>query len=208
LRPAAQIERRDPPPLDEIRSTFNTLSYRSWRHRDLTLEQLLALARDNARHGDDGTQYSWQRPEDDVPARATWAAREFEIRVLLRDGRIDETNARALRGASPLADLPHPLEFDEPAALTTARKKCPRRNTLPLERQLEMLREDHAHELQQRLSEMPSRQSEAGWSSLNTYCDKVYEVCVADLMKQIAERDRLSAVDELRHGVNGPRSEA
>jgi hypothetical protein len=82
-------------------------------------------------------------------------AREYEIRVLERDAKIDADTALCLRKnllghffasdaapREPLAELPHPIEFDEAAVLKAARLQCPHFDSLSLEGQLKYLEED------------------------------------------------------------------
>ena len=82
-------------------------------------------------------------------------AREYEIRVLERDAKIDADTALCLRKnllahffasdaapREPLAELPYPIEFDEAAALKAARLQCPHFDSLSLEGQLKYLEED------------------------------------------------------------------
>jgi hypothetical protein len=170
--------------LEEFRSDLAILFYNMWRHDALPLEQRLDLARDDARFA----------PHDRHVRRA---AREFEIRVLLRDGNIDDAAAWALRANAdqhfgfglgnerpPLAALPFTVEFDETEALREARLQCPRVERLPLERQLEMLDEDRARELHER-----EQRGERGLAdpSMDAFGDRMHEVRVRDLRQKIRD---------------------
>jgi hypothetical protein len=139
--------------------------YDSWRHAGLSLELRLALARDdNVRvHAKPRPHWSPSRRQE---APGAWVsiwpavcAREFEIQILKRDARIDEETAQFLRdnihqhffaspddipaaACEPLAELPHHIDFDESAALSTARLQCPDFDSLSLEEQLKYREED------------------------------------------------------------------
>src|SRR5690349_6233738 len=70
--------------LAQFTADLSIAFYTTWRHEGLSLEQKLALARDDARR-ESGAPW---------PARA---ARELEIRALWRDRKIDEQQAWDLR---------------------------------------------------------------------------------------------------------------
>jgi hypothetical protein len=124
----------------------------SWRFDTLSLEQLLALARDDS-----------VREDADKMASAA-NAREFEIQILERDAKINAETARSLRknlhahffghdgytavGTETLGKLPHPVEFDESAALKVARSRVPHFASLSLEERLECMQEDLRGEAQ------------------------------------------------------------
>ena len=143
---------------------LNTSGYSDWRHDGLSLEQLLALARDDSTHALASPRASWS-PGFRQDAPGAWvtfwpavSAREFEIQILERDVKIDAETAESLRKnlhshffapddsaavqREPLAKLPHPIEFDEAAALNAARLQCPHFDSLALEEQIEYLEED------------------------------------------------------------------
>jgi hypothetical protein len=118
--------------------------YSTWRHAGLSLEQLLALARDDS-------------ARNHANPWAAVGAREFEIQILERDAKIDAETAESLRKnldahfarddsaaaqREPLADLPMPIKFDEAGALKAARLQCPLFDSLPLEGQVQYLEED------------------------------------------------------------------
>jgi len=171
--------------LEQFSALLAMSPYRDWRHEPLSFEQLLALARDDCK----------REPSAQRLARA---AREIEIRILLRDGKTDEAEASALRANadahfgllggddhSSLTALPFPMEFDEGKALRAARAQCPFRESLALERQLEMHEEDHAHELQER-GRRPERLMDRSMDAVN---DKMYEIRLRELQEKICERD-------------------
>lgn len=183
-----------------VRSSLSILDYRTWRHEGLSLEQLLALARDDGRYAQAhphephfGSLYEDVGPN--AAGRAAHACREFEIRILERDRRIDIETARALRvnaanvfrslGAQDwqegLRPLPTVIEFDEPIALVEARSRCPRRSSLPIERQVEMEHEDHAHEVRQRATrQRPSRAGSLD-HSFDAVRDRIHQLRIAEL---------------------------
>jgi hypothetical protein len=101
-----------------------------------------------------------------------------------------------------LTPLPHPIEFDEAAALKAARLQCPLFDSLPLEKQLQYLEEDllksrqraaasrqHAEAVALRAprseeafhAEMLARLEERG---------RDIERKITELREKIAERDR------------------
>ena len=112
-----------------LRALRASLRYCTWRHADLSLEQLLALARDDSMR-------EQENPNAPAESARKFAerAREFEIQILERAAKIDADIAESFRKncdahffardgsaaaqGEPLAKLPHPIEFDEPAALT------------------------------------------------------------------------------------------
>jgi hypothetical protein len=88
----------------------------------------------------------------------------------------------------PLADLPVSPALDQPTALQTARSKCPRRESLPLSVQLEMLHEDHLYDLAKRQArelttsdQLTSRLARG----LDALRDKMYEQQVDELKARI-----------------------
>jgi hypothetical protein len=179
----------------QFRSDLAILFYNTWRHAGLTLEQRLALAHDDLR----------LTPGNRHVIRAT---REFEIRILLREGTIDDETAWALRATADqhfglgehcpqLVKLPFTVEFDEAEALLSARAQCPRVETLSLERQLVMLEEDREHKSQERTNANEARID----PSMDAFADKMHEVRVRALRQKIHERDaqaaaRVAIIDE------------
>lgn len=208
-----EVRRRTPPPdepepaldpldFDRFLSGINANGYRTWRHEGLSLEELLALARDDVRYAEahapaPAPPYSWLGEDRGAAAakHAAVAAREFEIRILERDHRFDADAARALRanthevvaGRAALAPLPTQIAYDEAASLASARKRVPRRSTLPLARQLEMENEDHAHELEER-----DRRGRKGLldPSLDAVDDRMHDMRVAELQERMARTER------------------
>jgi hypothetical protein len=144
---------------------MRTIDYRTWRHAGLSLEQLLALARDDSALAQANPRSTWSpgylqaEPGAWVNIWPAVGAREFEIQILERDGKIDAETAQSLSKnihdrffvsgpvtehayGAPLTPLPHAIAFDEAAALKAARLQCPYFDSLPLEGQLEYLEED------------------------------------------------------------------
>jgi hypothetical protein len=128
------LARRDAKVLIVLRELQLPPKYSDWRLDSLSLEQRLALARD-----------------DNRPI----TARRLEIEILERDATIDEETALHLRKnllahftdspsepSEPLQQLPHLIEFDEPAALKAARLQCPLFDCLSPDEQLRYLEED------------------------------------------------------------------
>lgn len=174
--------------LAQFRSDLAILFYATWRHEGLTLEQRLALARDDLRLA----------PGD---RHVTRAGREFEIRILLSLDKIDDATAWALRanadqhfgpdsGQPPLLGLPVPIEFDEADALRTARMRCPRVETLTLERQLAMAEEDHLHEVAARAQRPPEH---GPYDSADLVSERLYEIRVKASRERIRQRDAHAA---------------
>jgi hypothetical protein len=202
-RNAGVPEAIDPDELDRFRSNLCVLDYETWRHAGLSLEHRLVLARDDDSYERANPRTKWSPGlcTDGqgrwVPRRPAISAREFEIRILERDGIIDERTVRSLRdnlhahffeGTENLRSLPHPIEFDETASLRGARAICPRRETLLLEQQLKMLTEDHQHDVQDRANRRKARSPTNGqFDSLDLFQDRVHEVLVKDLENRIRE---------------------
>jgi hypothetical protein len=188
-----------------LRSRLYLSGYNNWRHIGLSLEQLLALARDDGRFARANPRESWspgyrkEQPGQWVDLWPGVGARELEIRILERDRRIDETAAAALRvnlhehffqDTGALQELPAAIDFDEAASLRSARAQCPRRSTLPLEQQLAMLNEDHEHGLGER--ERPATSDlvvNATSDSLAKIRDRMHGDLVKDLQCRIRQRD-------------------
>lgn len=212
--PAVRIETLPDPEAEtaklyRLSSKLNILGYDTWRHVGLSLEERLAIARDDSAReqaNPASTRSPGRWPNGQGGFVDRWpdiGAREFEIRILERDGRIDEQTARLLRdnvrdhffeGTETLHDLPHPIDFDELVSLRTAREKCPRRESLPLEQQLEMEHEDHAVNVRDRIinnKHAGSANAPVGLPSLNAFQDKMHEYRVKELVNRIKERDRV-----------------
>ncbi len=160
--------------LGRIRSKFWTSDY-DRRGSALSLEQRLALARDDERYAREHPEpihvTSLEVEVGEGAARfAGIAARELEIRILERDGLLDAGAARSLRenaqayfmhsvvagkvvqppSSEPrveLSPLPNPVDFDEPAVLDAARESVPRRSVLPAARRLAIEEVEHAESL-------------------------------------------------------------
>ncbi len=202
-RPDEAVERAK---LDRLISRMNTVSYNDWRHASLSLEELLALARDDGRYARANPIAKWS-PGHRQHQQGQWidfwpdvGARELEIRILERDGRIDQATARALRdnlrehfleNTATLHDLPALIEFDEAAALHTARAQCPRRETLPLERQLAIVMEDRERHLLERAATKSDPSQTHSIADLEPLFDRMHAIAVKDLEDRIRERDRL-----------------
>ncbi len=182
---------------------------------DLPLEQLLALARDDQRYASDHPAPA--RPTslevdtgEDAARFAALAAREFEIRILERDARLDVRSARVLRenaeahflhsvlagevvsGITPdarvdLALLPSPIIFDEAAALADARATFPRRSTLPAARRLQIVQEEHAARLVAR-----SCGTSCADANLDAFEDRLHQLKVAEL-QELLRREAMQA---------------
>lgn len=185
---------------DSFHSWFNTLAYNDWRHASLSLEELLAIAREDAAPKPEVWADQWDSRLACLrsqPVRVDYmspaiAAREIEIRILERDQRIDAATAHSLRDnlqgyrlkdAEPLYQLPAPIVFDEAASLSSAREQCPRRETLPLEQQLAMMREDHRRERE-------SRAEGSGMSpGLVAFTDRLHEVLEKELEQRISDQE-------------------
>ena len=202
---AAQIAK-----MSGLRKRLHISSYNDWRHADLSLEQLLALAHDDGRFARANPRSSWS-PGSRQEQHGQWidfwpdvGAREFAIRILERDRRIDEPTACALRdnlrkhffeGTGALDVLPATIEYDEVASLCSARAQCPRRSTLPLEQQLTMLKEDHEHALRER--ERPTSSdliASAVLDSLDKTREHMHENLVKDLERRIRQQDAGQAI--------------
>jgi hypothetical protein len=150
--------------LQELDSRLALIGYRTWRHESLTLEELLAVAKDDATRPPPAF---WATTEKDAArevecgiANAKVAAREIEIRIGLRDGLIDKQASNELREhlhTDPLPELPYVVRIDD-AVLASARAKCPRPDDLPVETQLAMVEEDHQRDLRERPQREAARQ--------------------------------------------------
>jgi hypothetical protein len=167
--------------------------YSDWRHEALTLEELLAVAHDDATRPD---APRWATNAKDAAreianciANAKAAAREIEIRIGLRDGLIDKEAANELREhlrADPLPELTYVVTMDHDAALASARAKCPRREDLPIETQLAMLEEDREHELREERERRATRQPGAvEMPPREPLIERIYEWRVRELRSRL-----------------------
>lgn len=188
-RRIVELERRVPPPVKpiqpiDLKALLKVLrdisGYEPWENRELrlnreaqlTLEERLALARRDAIPKPSEWKNLWdpqlgclrmQEVIDPKPERAAEAARELEIQILERDGKIDSDTAETLRAnadahfrarlqraPSPvenvdLMTLPFPILIeDQEAVAEEALRKCPLRKSLPLEEQLEIAKTELA----------------------------------------------------------------
>ena len=195
----------DPRAIYRLMSTLDFMQYDTWRHAGLSLEERLALARDDVIHADAEairTPSSGCRQN----ARGLWVnfwpdvgAREIAIRIGERDGLIDEETADALRdnshahffeGTEALNALPYTIEFDH-GALVKARAACPRREDLSLEQQLTMLNQDHDHEIAVRIEqEKCGSCTNATFDPLNALQDRMHEILLSDLQVRIRDANR------------------
>jgi hypothetical protein len=210
--PPKQLSKEE---MDRALRSVRTIAYSDWCHHGLSLEQLLAFARDDGAHAQANPQ-STSSPGLLQEASGVWvhfwpavSAREFEIQILERDEKVDAETAQSLRrnirerffadtgpvtesryGAT-LTPLPHPVEFDEAAALKAARQQCPLDGSLPLEKELQ-LREDHLHEIRQRdLTPGPYGTFEKISDESDAYFGHdTYAQTIAKLKEKIAECDR------------------
>ncbi|GIK88054.1 MAG: hypothetical protein BroJett026_35350 [Betaproteobacteria bacterium] len=193
--------------LYELQKKFAISGYDDWRHEGLTLEELLALAKHDDACERATPKAQWEpglRQVSEgqwVPFSAAHAAREFEVRILERDGTIDDTTARSLRDNAqahflcdgPQLDaLPHAIVMDEATVLAAALAKCPRREDLPLEDQLALVHEDRRRELLEReqRKSAPARPgftpaSSTTLASIDAYGDQVFERRVADIASRL-----------------------
>jgi hypothetical protein len=178
------------------------------RVRLLTLEERLALARRDARPRPERWVEAWDPqlaclrsqlvPYDRRPMRC---ARELEVQILERDGQIDAAMADELRAnidayshakdgeSVNVLPLPWPVFIeDEDAVADAALQKCPLRESLPLERQLELRQEDYQREV----AERRERAKTGDWllSGLGDLCDKLHVDAIANLEQRIRERDQ------------------
>jgi len=146
---------------------FGWPSYDTWRHDGLSLEARLSLARDDAARAETKYEATWAPALTEVEAgrwvdrRPAREGRMLEIAILERDGRIDEAVANTLRDNArdhfkpgertvvrpALAELPVVVEIDAKTA-AEARRRCPRREDLPIDKQLAMVREDYRHAIE------------------------------------------------------------
>lgn len=189
--------------LDRLISRLNILSYDDWRHASLSLEERLALARDDGFFARATPSAKWSpglrenQQGDWVSIGPDVSAREIEIMILERDGKIEEPTARSLRDnlsryrsekSETLRELPAPIQFDEAASLRSAREKCPRRETLPLEQQLSMFQEDHDRKVRERAVSPNTVGTVQMWD----VGDRIHEYFVNDLARRIRERDAVA----------------
>jgi hypothetical protein len=187
--------------LEQFRSNLQIGEYSHWRYQKVSLQELLALARDDTAHANENPRTAWS-PGYREAEKGRWvdvwpqvAVREFEIRILERDGLIDSelakrlrTNLQAFLGHEErLADLPVNLALDQ-ATLEVAREKCPRRESLPPNVQLELLQADYAHDLAKRRareSTIPDPLTSRLAKGLDALRDKTYEQQVDELKARI-----------------------
>jgi hypothetical protein len=207
----------DPEVFYQLRKKFAIGRYSDWRYEALTLEELLALARDDDARELASVEQRWRlglRPLSEgkwVPFGQAEAVREIEIRILERDRLIDDTTARALRDnayehfyreastrqergtAPPLAELPCSLDIDQEKLLAAALTKCPRRETLSLEQQLALAHEDQRRKLIERAKPRTYPPGiKPPLSGLDALCDKLHQQRVEELERLICERDDAS----------------
>ena len=214
-----EIDRRMHETLKLFRTTLG------YEHQDrarlLTLEERLALARRDARPKPERWEDKWDPQLGCVRSRLVpydkspmVCARELEVQILERDGKIDPATAKELRknidaykhyshGKSvEVLALPTPIIIDdEESVADEALRKCPPRESLPLERQLELEKEDHQRDLAKRREwanalEKAGRRVPHGHSGLHELRDKVHADRVADLERRICERDAQQQADE------------
>ena len=128
-------------------------------------------------------------------------ARALEIRLLERDGKTAAAMAKKLRAnidayfqakddeSVDVLPLPTPVFIeDEDAVADEALQKCPLRESLPLERQLELENDDY----QKDLAERRERARSGGWllSGFGDFRDKLHADAIGSLERRIRERDQ------------------
>ncbi len=208
-----QVEREEPisapdvqEALDRLRRIINLSGEPDDRAAALTLEERLAVARRDAAPKPDVWADLWDpqlgrlrnqlvKP-DRRPARA---ARELELLILERDGRINSDTAKAYRanidahfeaepfGSVGLLELPCPVVIEnEPAVADAALQKCPLRETLPLETQLELAKRD-AEGDQRRWDAAEAKGTPYQFRAIS---EEYSKWTIVDLERKLAERDR------------------
>jgi hypothetical protein len=213
-RPIDDASSIHPDVIYQLTRKLALLRYSDWRHECLSLEELLALARDDDARAQATPATKWapglcQIAEghwvDRSPARAV---REIEIRILERDRKVDDRTARSLRDDAhkhffakagpdaelsrppPLTQLPVPIDLDQRALLASALKKCPRREELSLEEQLELKHEDHRRDLVERAKPRTYPPGiKPPLPGLDALRDTIHQQRVIELQRLIRERD-------------------
>lgn len=195
----------DPCSIYRFVSKMAFMPYNTWRHAALSLEERLALARDDIAHAESEATRT-PSPGRRQNGRGLWVSiwpevstREIAIRIGERDSMIDQEAADALRenlhahffaDTEALQTLPYSIELDQ-AVIKNVRATCPRRDALSLQRQLTMLNEDHDHEIALRAERHDhGARPSATFDSLDAFQDRMHEILAKELLARIREADR------------------
>ena len=164
----------------------------------LTLEERLAIARREAVPKPEVWADRWDPslgklryqliPQDTGPANT---ARELEIMILQRDGKITPPEATRLRGGRLELELPFPVVIgNEDAVADEALRKCPPRESLSLEEQLRLETEE-MEEYKDRATRLATEGlGESFRASSNDCMITLHQQRIAELQRKIADRDQ------------------
>lgn len=173
--------------------------YDDRRCQVLTLKERLAIARDDAVTATDRS--------------AATAARALEVRILERDKKVSSADARRLRmnaaahwsRGEELLPLPAPVTLDQAAVLAQALERCPRREDLPLEGQLELLHDDRRHQLAEREEVRRNPPPRPTWAGYRPPVDVSLDAFAGAVHKQLVRGMEQRIVNEIaKRGTTQP----